>query len=115
MKKIYKAAGDNEYTALGERSKENIFTMENKQTFIILKDYFPTDWSPDCLKIGIASISHNDLNNYLEGTFMYENNKTVLTDWYKEIIITDFDPDKNIIFSILLKKSLKIKIAWWCE
>jgi FkbM family methyltransferase len=100
---------------LNDISTDNYYTINNKESFKILKKYFPEDCLSHILKIGICAVDMEGLNIKLEGVFKYHDYTKALSGWYKEICIKDFKIDNDIIFSIFTKKRHKIKIVWWIE
>ncbi len=112
---IFKIIDNNECNILSNISLDNFFIFEQEKFFMVLKDFFPKDWMPFCIKIGIAAITMNGSNKQLNGFFKYNNHDELLTDWFKEICINNFKFDDNFKFSIFFKEKRAIRVVWWVE
>jgi FkbM family methyltransferase len=113
--KIVQALEDNDCLTLGETGSEAHCVINEPKKIIVRNEAFPTDWSPRCLKFGIAAMPVNGRYKPLDGYFEYNGNRKALTGWYTEIAICDFDFKLDMEFSILFKEKRTIKIAWWAE
>lgn len=109
------AMENSDFLTLGEAGSEAHCVVNESKKMKVRKEAFPKDWSPRCLKFGIAAMPINGIYKPLDGYFEYNGNRKALTAWYAEITICDVNLDSNMEVTVLFKEKRNIKIVWWAE